>query len=75
MVVVVESAIESMHRMTMYADLLNMSIPVLDQLLMVLEERFAAQQLMVTNALYLVPTVIESVTREHVTANVQACVT
>ena len=38
-----------------------MSIPVLDHLLMVLGERCAVQQLMVTNALYLVPTVIEDV--------------
>ena len=41
----------------------NVSIPVLDQLQMVLdlEERFDAQQVMFTNALYFFPVVIEDV--------------
>ena len=52
-----------------------MSIPVLDHLLLVLEERFDAEQLMVTNALCLVPAVIEEITREQVTANIQAFAT
>ena len=54
---------------------LNLSTPVLLQLLIDLEQHFYTEQLLVTNALYLVRTVIKEGSREYVTPNVQAFAT
>ena len=54
---------------------MNLTIPVIDQLLMGLHDRFCAPQLLITNALHLVPTVTEVDPRVQVTDNVQAFAT
>ena len=51
---------------------MNLTIPVIDQLLMCLQDRFGAPQLLITNALHLVPAVIKVAPRVQVIDSVQA---
>jgi hypothetical protein len=50
----------------------NLTIPVIDQLLTSLKDRFGEPQLLVTNALHLVPAIIKVVPMPQVIENVQA---
>ena len=54
---------------------MNLTIPVIDQLLMGLHDRFGAPQLLITNALHLVPAVIKVAPRVQVIDSVQAFAT